>query len=70
MIGSSTEYLDVTEKKIRTYNSYLNRYPFFISLYKTLHRKRMDAQHCGVLVKIYNIFKMQKLMLIKTQNIF
>ena len=30
----------------------------------------MDAQHCGVLVKTYNIFKMQKLMYIKTQNIF
>jgi len=31
----------------------------------------MDAdQHCGVLVKTYNILKMQKLMFIKTQNIF
>jgi hypothetical protein len=46
------------------------RYPFFISLCKTLHRKRMDAEHCGVLVKTYNIFKMQKLMFIKTQSIF
>ena len=55
----------MTEKKRRTYNSYINRYPFFISLYKTLHIKRMDAdQHCGVLVKTYNIFKMQKLMFI------
>jgi hypothetical protein len=33
----------VTEKKIGTYNSYINRYPFFINLCKTLHRKRMDA---------------------------
>ena len=48
------------KENIWTYNSYINRYPFFISLYKTLHRKRMDAdQHCGVLVKAYNIFKMQ-----------
>jgi hypothetical protein len=31
----------------------------------------MDAdQHCVVLVKTYNIFKMQKLRFIKTQNIF
>jgi hypothetical protein len=61
-------------KTIRTYCdttvTLTGRYPFFISLYKTLHRKRMDAQHCGVLVKTYNIFKMQKLMFIKTQNIF
>jgi hypothetical protein len=45
-----------------------DRYPFFISLYKILHRKRMDAQHCGVLLKTYDIFKMRKLMFIKTQN--
>jgi hypothetical protein len=43
---------------------------FFISLYTNIYRKRMDAQHCGVLVKTYNIIKMQKLMLIKTQSIF
>jgi hypothetical protein len=30
----------------------------------------MDAQHGGALVKTNNIFKMQKLMFIKTQNIF
>ena len=72
-ISAISEYLDVTEKKIRTYCdttvTLTTRYPFFMSLYKTLHRKRMDAQHCGVLVKTYNIFKMQKLMFIKTQNI-
>jgi hypothetical protein len=54
------EYLDVTEKKIRTYCdttvTLTDRYPFFISLYKMLHRKGMDAHHCGVLVKTYNIF--------------
>jgi hypothetical protein len=59
IIGSSTEYLDVTDKK-RTYTSYINIYLFFISLYKTLHIKRIDDQHCGVLVKTHNIFKLQK----------
>jgi hypothetical protein len=43
---------------------------FFISLYTDLHRKRMDAPYCGVLVETYNIIKMQKLMFIKTQSIF
>ena len=63
-------------KKIRTYCdttvTLTDRYPFFISLYnyKTLHRKGIDAQHCGVLVKTYNIFKMQMLMFIKIQSIF
>jgi hypothetical protein len=53
-----SEYLDVNENKIRTYNSYINRYPFFINLYKTLHRKRMNAsQHCGVLVKPITFLK-------------
>jgi hypothetical protein len=45
----------------------------FPMVYPHLHfldRKGMDAQHCGVLVKTYNIFKMQKLMFIKTQDIF
>jgi hypothetical protein len=48
IIGTSTEYLDVTEKKIRTYCdttvTLTTIYQLFISLYKTLHRKRMDTQ--------------------------
>ena len=41
-ISAKSEYLDVTEKKIRTYCdttvTLTARYPFFMSLYKTLHR--------------------------------